>query len=39
MTVSRAHHLLYAITGVPLARASRGTIPKSSSGGKTNHFA
>jgi hypothetical protein len=38
-TVSRAHHLPYAITGVHEAIASNGTIPKSSSGGKINAFA
>jgi hypothetical protein len=35
-TVSNAHHFQYAITGVPLAIASNGTIQKSSSGGKIN---
>jgi len=39
ITVSRAPHFLYAITGVPDAIASIGTSPKSSSGGKRNHFA
>jgi hypothetical protein len=33
ITVSKAHHFLYAITGVPDACASIGTSQKSSSGG------
>jgi len=39
ITVSRAPHLPYAITGVQLAIASSGTRPKSSSGGNINPFA
>gem|GEM_PF-1043788 len=38
-TVSSAHHFQYAITGVPVAIASNGTNPKSSSGGKRKAFA
>jgi hypothetical protein len=39
ITVSRAHHFQYAITGVQLAIASIGTSQKSSSGGNKNAFA
>jgi len=38
-TVSKAHHLLYAITGVQEAIDSIGTSQKSSSGGNKNAFA
>jgi len=36
ITVSKAHHLLYAITGVQQTIASIGTSQKSSSGGNKN---
>ncbi|MFC1797914.1 hypothetical protein ACFLY2_01885 [Patescibacteria group bacterium] len=39
MTVSKAHHLEYAITGVQQAIASIGTSQKSSSGGNKKAFA
>jgi hypothetical protein len=35
-TVSKLHHFLKAITGVPEAIAAIGTSPKSSSGGNKN---
>ena len=38
-TVSNAHHLPYAITGVQVAIAAIGTSQKSSSGGNKNAFA
>jgi hypothetical protein len=39
ITVSKAPHFQYAITGVQLAIASNGTIQKSSSGGNIKAFA
>jgi len=39
LTDSNAHHFAYAITGVPQAIASIGTIQKSSSEGKKTAFA
>jgi hypothetical protein len=39
ITVSKAPHFLYAITGVQQAIASIGTRPKSSSGGNKKAFA
>jgi hypothetical protein len=39
ITVSRAPHFPYAITGAPVACAAIGASQKSSSGGKRNAFA
>jgi hypothetical protein len=39
ITLSVAHHFLYAITGVPVAIAATGTSQKSSSGGKIKALA